>query len=330
MRYKLLLIGTNGAAIDDFFRKMENDFELMTTSFRYNDIRNHLKYFQPDAIVYCMHNENRQAITNVMSLKQQTIGANIPFVIIGVQEDCDICNKIALRAVNLTLVKPQTATAIRDRLMEFLDRLRLVAAEDEKGTAGETPEIPAEEAPAAAEPQQRETAAESSPKGPQIPMDDNVQNILSDIMSGNFSVTQPEKNAPFTYHPNKQKDVAKGEKLHILVVDDDVRMIKTLKLFLEEKYQVASAVNGTIAMRYLENKPADLILLDYEMPDMSGPEVLAQIRSHAGLADIPVVFLTGASEREKIAKALALKPQGYILKPVERVALMSKLLEILG
>jgi CheY-like chemotaxis protein len=136
--------------------------------------------------------------------------------------------------------------------------------------------------------------------------------------------------AAYTYHPKKQKDVAEGEKLHVLVVDDDVRMIKTLKLFLEDEYQVATAVNGTIALRYLENKPADLILLDYEMPDLSGPEVLDLIHSHKGLRKIPVVFLTGASERSKIAKALALKPQGYLLKPVERAALMSKLHEILG
>jgi response regulator RpfG family c-di-GMP phosphodiesterase len=316
MKYKLLLVGTNVAAIDDFFRKMESYFELMTTSFHYNDIKSHLKYYQPDAIVYCMHKESRQTITNVMSLKQQTIGANVPFVIIGDPEDCEVCCKIAVNAVDCTLVKPLTANVIRDQLMEFLDRIRLQEKKQEKEAAA------AAAADAETEPEEGETEDVLNAEN------DLLADILSSVMPTGTPETDNEQ--PYTYHPKKQKDVAYGDKLHILVVDDDVRMIKTLKLFLEEEYQVATAVSGTIAMRYLETKPADLILLDYEMPDMSGPEVLEQIHSHPGLSEIPVIFLTGASERAKIAKALAMKPQGYLLKPVERVALMSKLHEILG
>ena len=91
MKYKLLLLGTNMAAIDDFFRKMENNFELLTSSMHFEDIKGHVKYFQPDAIVYCMHREPRKSITNLISIKQKTNSMNIPFVIIGDQEDCDEC-----------------------------------------------------------------------------------------------------------------------------------------------------------------------------------------------------------------------------------------------
>ena len=53
---------------------------------------------------------------------------------------------------------------------------------------------------------------------------------------------------------------------HILVVDDDVLMLKIIKEYLHDDYDVATAVNGKVALRFLETKRTDLILLDYEMP----------------------------------------------------------------
>ena len=111
----------------------------------------------------------------------------------------------------------------------------------------------------------------------------------------------------------------------ILVVDDDPLMLKMLKEQLREEYDVATAVSGKIALKYLERRRPDLILLDYQMPVESGAEILEKIRAKEEIREIPVVFLTGVSEREKIQEALALKPQGYLLKPVER----SKLLKII-
>jgi CheY-like chemotaxis protein len=326
MKYKLLLMGTNLAAIDDFFHKMENYFELMTTTLRFNDIKNHVKYYKPDAIVYCMHKENRQSITNIVAIKQQTIGENIPFVIIGDPEECEICSKIAINVVDFTMVKPLTAFVIRDQLLEFLDRV-YIKNDSQDNVSKIVEAAKAEEAAKAAEAAQAADGAQAAGTAPAGAAETPEAATQADAAEED---EEADEGAAYTYHPKKQKDVEAGEKLHVLVVDDDVRMIKTLKLFLEDEYQVATAVNGTIALRYLENKPADLILLDYEMPDLSGPEVLDLIRSHKGLRKIPVVFLTGASERSKIAKALALKPQGYLLKPVERAALMSKLHEILG
>jgi CheY-like chemotaxis protein len=335
MKYKLLLMGTNLAAIDDFFLKMENYFELMTTTLRFNDIKNHVKYYRPDAIVYCMHKENRQSITNIVAIKQQTIGENIPFVIIGDPEECEICSKIAIHVVDFTMVKPLTAFVIRDQLLDFLDRV-YIKNDSQDNVSKIVEAAKAEEAAKAAEAAQAAGGAQTAGSVPASgtaqagAAAETPEAVTQADAAAAAEEEEEDEGAPYTYHPKKQKDVAEGEKLHVLVVDDDVRMIKTLKLFLEDEYQVATAVNGTIALRYLENKPADLILLDYEMPDLSGPEVLDLIRSHKGLTKIPVVFLTGASERSKIAKALALKPQGYLLKPVERAALMSKLHEILG
>ncbi|MGN0436034.1 MAG: response regulator, partial [Wujia sp.] len=104
----------------------------------------------------------------------------------------------------------------------------------------------------------------------------------------------------------------------ILVVDDDPMMLRLLKEQLHEDYDVATAVSGKIALKYLESKNTDLVLLDYEMPGEDGAEVLSKIRSMKRFDDIPVIFLTGITDREKIQKVLTLRPQGYLLKPIDR------------
>ena len=79
-------------------------------------------------------------------------------------------------------------------------------------------------------------------------------------------------------------------------------------------------------MYIADNKP-DLILLDYEMPVTSGPQVLEMIRSETKTDTIPVIFLTGKGDRESVMKVLALKPDGYLLKSMEKAALLKSLEE---
>lgn len=104
----------------------------------------------------------------------------------------------------------------------------------------------------------------------------------------------------------------------ILVVDDDPMMLRLLKEQLHEDYDVATAVSGKIALKYLESKDTDLVLLDYEMPGEDGAEVLSKIRSISRLDGLPVIFLTGITDSDKIKKVLALRPQGYLLKPINK------------
>ncbi len=66
------------------------------------------------------------------------------------------------------------------------------------------------------------------------------------------------------------------------------------------------------------------------MPDMNGAEVLKALRENPLTATIPVVFLTGVNDTAKIQKALRLKPNGYLLKPIDKNVLLSKIKEILG
>ncbi len=113
-----------------------------------------------------------------------------------------------------------------------------------------------------------------------------------------------------------------SDKKHILVIDDDPMMLKLIREYLKADYQVATAINGRTAHKFLETRSTDLILLDYEMPGDNGPVVLKQLRENPATASIPVIFLTGITERDKIQEALAQKPQGYMLKPIDHDKLM--------
>lgn len=116
---------------------------------------------------------------------------------------------------------------------------------------------------------------------------------------------------------------------HILVVDDDSLMLKTVKRHLEGQYDVATALSGQLAIRFLAKKQTDLILLDYEMPGETGPEVLQKLRDDERTKDIPVVFLTGIADENKIRKVLVMKPQGYLLKPINHEKLHALIHKIL-
>ncbi len=117
---------------------------------------------------------------------------------------------------------------------------------------------------------------------------------------------------------------------HILIVDDDSSVLKLLKGYLAERYDVATAINGKVAIKFLESKKTDLVLLDYEMPEENGAAVLGRIRENDRTKHLPVVFLTGLTERGKIQELLALKIQGYLIKPIDMEKLSSTIKGVLG
>lgn len=125
-------------------------------------------------------------------------------------------------------------------------------------------------------------------------------------------------------------DAKKGEKTHILVVDDNAMVLRNIKGILEQDYSVAVAPSGVHAFISIGKKMPDLILLDYEMPEMNGKQVLQKIREQEEYADIPVVFLTSMDTRETVIELLALQPAGYILKPVDSQMLLERLEDIIG
>ena len=111
----------------------------------------------------------------------------------------------------------------------------------------------------------------------------------------------------------------------ILIVDDDVQYMTMIMDWLKDTYRVSVANSGMNAITWLAKNKADLILLDYEMPVITGPKVLEMIRSEAETSTIPVMFLTGNADRQSIMKVLELKPADYLLKKIDRAGLREKI-----
>lgn len=114
-----------------------------------------------------------------------------------------------------------------------------------------------------------------------------------------------------------------SDRKRILVVDDDGVMLRTIKEWLSQKYEVYIANSGMNAITFLANNKVDLILLDYMMPVVSGPQVFAMLRNDPMTKNIPVMFLTAKSDKTSVLKVAALKPEKYLLKsmpPEELVA----------
>lgn len=112
---------------------------------------------------------------------------------------------------------------------------------------------------------------------------------------------------------------------HILIIDDDVNMLKTLRYYLQDAYRVTVINSGKVAVDFLLKYTPDLILLDYMMPMYNGAAVLKIIKSREATKDIPVYFLTGQTDRTTVMECLSLKPAGYIIKPVAKDALLDKM-----
>ena len=113
----------------------------------------------------------------------------------------------------------------------------------------------------------------------------------------------------------------------VLIVDDDVSFLGIMREWLKNTYKVAMANSGLQAIKWLGKNKADLILLDYEMPVTNGAKVLEMLRSDDETKDIPVIFLTGKSDRKSVMEVVELKPQGYFLKTISMEELLEKLEE---
>ena len=325
MKYKALVTGNNNTIIDDFFIQMSDDLEVLSCSERYGDITRHIKYFVPDVFVFCLYNEDPDSIKQMVNIKPMLKSSRTPVVIIGNKDDCVEFNRLAYDVSDMDIMRPFTANSIRDKIVRYLNQKQ--AMDEEIG-------------------RKQETRAEDLDTNPKDDFDlDSLKNAISSLgaalnQQDDVPVQRADNNAPVKTDavnaptpqassqpnavnaPKPQAPASFGDNRHILVVDDDPIMLKTVKEQLHDDYDVATAISGKIAMKFLERKKTDLILLDYEMPGENGPDVLAKIRDNEATKNIPVVFLTGVSDKDKIQEAIALKPQGYLLKPIDHDKLM--------
>jgi DNA-binding response OmpR family regulator len=116
--------------------------------------------------------------------------------------------------------------------------------------------------------------------------------------------------------PTQRAQPAGSPLAHVLVVDDSKDSVDIVRQVLESRgFAVTTAHDGESALRAVEERRPDLVLLDVMMPQMSGLEVLDRLRSDVRHASIPVILLTAKAQDQDVLAGYRFGADYYITKP---------------
>jgi len=120
------------------------------------------------------------------------------------------------------------------------------------------------------------------------------------------------------------------KKIKILVVDDFATMRKVIRNLLKQiGYEnVVEAENGQVAMRTLKSQKVDFIISDWNMPAMSGLELLKAVRADEELTSTPFLMVTAEALKENVVEAVKSGVNNYIVKPFTAEVLEEKIKKI--
>jgi putative two-component system response regulator len=111
----------------------------------------------------------------------------------------------------------------------------------------------------------------------------------------------------------------------ILLIDDNISMLRQISALIDEEYEVMLAKSGLLGLEMCIQEKPDLILLDVEMPDMDGFDVISRFKQNPYLNRIPVIFLTGNHSYEMEIKALEAGARDFIEKLPEKSILLHRI-----
>jgi len=118
--------------------------------------------------------------------------------------------------------------------------------------------------------------------------------------------------------------------MEVLIVDDASAMRRIVRGLLKELgfKHMREAENGQVALEELKNKKADFVISDWNMPVMSGIDLLRAIRADDALKSTPLLMVTAEAKQEKIMLAVQAGVTNYIIKPFNALTLQEKLNKI--
>ena len=123
------------------------------------------------------------------------------------------------------------------------------------------------------------------------------------------------------------KEGSVNKKAEILIVEDEREIVENLCILLtEEGFSVCAAVNRKVALEILEEKSADLILLDLMLPDGSGYSLCSAIKKER---DIPVIMLTAMDDEASVVTGFDLGADDYVTKPFRPMEVVSRIRNVL-
>ena len=127
----------------------------------------------------------------------------------------------------------------------------------------------------------------------------------------------------------KEIDISNNQAKRVLVVEDDEDLIELLKIYLHEYgYSTIFATNGNSALQQCENEAIDLVLLDMQLPKLSGIEVVKSLRSSKFKA--PIIGMTASSNIDDKVKALEAGCDEFLSKPIQPTSLLTAINNILS
>ena len=120
--------------------------------------------------------------------------------------------------------------------------------------------------------------------------------------------------------------------MKILIVDDFSTMRKIIRNILVQLgfKNIIEADDGTTALEVLSKEKVDLIISDWNMPKMSGLDLLKAVRSNETAQDLPFIMVTAEAQKENILEAIKYKVSQYIVKPFTPETLKEKLEKVFG
>ncbi len=140
------------------------------------------------------------------------------------------------------------------------------------------------------------------------------------LLEGSARVASPRK---------MKEDHAMGRSYRILIVEDEPNVRLVFRTALESnEYLLSTAVDGETALRWLAREPADLVLLDLQMPGVPGMEVLKRLRDTGN--GVPVVIITAHDSVPNVVQAMRLGAIDFVSKPLTPAALRRVVSEVLA
>jgi two-component system chemotaxis response regulator CheY len=120
--------------------------------------------------------------------------------------------------------------------------------------------------------------------------------------------------------------------LKVLVVDDQFSVRQMTRLALEKigVRLIHEAENGQEAFTIAQAQPLDLIISDFNMPEMDGIGLLRAVRGHQSIRKLPFILITGRGDRELVVKAAQAGVNNYVVKPFDEATLRQKMEAVLG
>jgi DNA-binding NarL/FixJ family response regulator len=115
----------------------------------------------------------------------------------------------------------------------------------------------------------------------------------------------------------------------ILAIDDTPFVLSRIDDILGEKYDVRTSKTTLQGFAILNREDVDLLLLDVDMPGMTGPEFFEYVKEHH-LNQPKVIFITSHSDSNTVKTALKLGAEGYIVKPIQPEKLLEEVRRVLG